>query len=208
MASCVPRERLIVTGLVTLDVLRAAVVGEHAAEPQVRQLVHHLRQRERLIAGRNAAARADGHVDDDVGRDAGGFRRVRQIARVLRVIHGLDVLAILLPQVHRPLNLRLAEIRRRHADLLHAFGKQRSRLRPAWPCRCRRRPPRAAASQSRRTCGSSRAAGIRPSSPARLARIAAMFCSSLSRSSTRAGVSRSHFDIPRVDFMSTTWARL
>ena len=44
--------------------------------------------------------------------------------------------------------------------------------------------------------------------PARLARIAAMFCSSLSRSSTSAGVSRSHFDTPRLDFMSVTCARL
>ena len=74
------RERLVEARLVALDVLRAAVVGEHAAELQVRQLVDQLRQRERLIAGGHAAARADRHIDDDVGGDAGGLRGVGQIA--------------------------------------------------------------------------------------------------------------------------------
>ena len=120
-----PCERLVEPRLVSLDVLRAAVVGEHAAELQVRQLVDELRERERLIAGRHAAARADRHIDDDVGGDAGGFRRVRQIPRVLRIVHRLDELAILLAKAHRPLNLRLAEIRGRHADLLDALGEQR-----------------------------------------------------------------------------------
>ncbi len=105
--------------------LRAAVIREHAAEPQVRQLVDELRQRERLVARRHAAACADGHIDDDVRGDAGGLRRVRQVLRVLRVIHRLDELAILLAQIHRALNLRLARIRGRHADLLNALGEQR-----------------------------------------------------------------------------------
>ena len=82
--------------LEALDVLGAAVVADHAAQLQVRQRVDELCERERLIAGGHAAARADRDVDDDVGGDAGLLRRVGQIARVLRIVDGLDEVAVLL----------------------------------------------------------------------------------------------------------------
>ena len=42
-----------------------------------------LGQRDRAVARRNPAARADRHVDDDVGGDAGLLGGRRQVARVL-----------------------------------------------------------------------------------------------------------------------------
>ena len=53
-----------------VDVLRAAVVRQHAAQLQVRQPIDQLRQRQRAVAGGDAAARADGDVDHDVSGHA------------------------------------------------------------------------------------------------------------------------------------------
>ena len=83
-------ERALLARREAVDVLRAAVVRQQAAQLQVRQLVDELRERDRVLARRDAAARADGDVDHDVGDDAGFFRGRRQVARVLLVVHGLD----------------------------------------------------------------------------------------------------------------------
>ena len=109
-------QRLIEAVLESLDVLRPAVVADHAAQLQRGQLVDQPGERERLVAGGHAAARPDGDVDDDVGRDARLARGVVEIERVLRVVDGLDELRILLADGHRPPDLVLRHVRRRHQD--------------------------------------------------------------------------------------------
>ena len=73
------------------DVLGAAVVGQQAAQPQARQPIDLLGQGQR-VGRRDAAARADGDVDDDVGREAGRLGRLRQVAGVGGVVDGVDEL--------------------------------------------------------------------------------------------------------------------
>jgi hypothetical protein len=87
-------------------VLRASVVGEHATEFQVGQLVHELRERHRLISGRDSTARAHRNVNDDVRSDAGRLCGLGQITCVLREIDCLDEVAMFLADIHRALNLR------------------------------------------------------------------------------------------------------
>ncbi len=122
-------ERLIVPRLVALDVLGAAVVGQHAAQLQVRQLVHHLRELrwpDRPPA-RRCACRPRRRSTTSAVTPAALAASDRSL-RVLREVDGLDEVAVLLAQAHRALNLRLAQIRRRHADLLHTVVEQRFRF--------------------------------------------------------------------------------
>ena len=79
--------------------LHAAVVREHAAQLQIRQRVHQLRQRQRAGAGRDAAARPDRDVDDDVRHDARLFGRGGQVARVLLFVDRLNEIAVGLPEL-------------------------------------------------------------------------------------------------------------
>src|SRR5262249_13444036 len=109
-------QRLLEPALVALDVLRAAVVADDAAQLPVRALVAQLRRLAGLTPGGPAAARADGHVAPDGGDDARLLRGVVEVARVLRIVDRLDELTILLAQRHRASNLRRRHIRRRHQN--------------------------------------------------------------------------------------------
>lgn len=97
--------------------LRAAVVADQAAELEVRQRVHQLRQSHRLIARGHAAAGPDGDVHNDVGDDAGGLRGVVQIAGILEMIHRLDELWVPGAERHGASDLAGRHVGGRHQDL-------------------------------------------------------------------------------------------
>ena len=109
--------------LVAFDVLRAAVVGEHPAQFQIRQLVHQLRELQRSLVGRHAASRADGDVDDDVGGDAELFGGIREVLRVLRIVDRLHERLVRFADRHRASNLVRRHVAGRHDDLVDAAGR-------------------------------------------------------------------------------------
>ena len=104
--------------------LSAAVVTDHAAQLQIRQLVHELGERDRLIASRHAAARPDRDIDHDVCGYARLLRRIVQIQGVLGIVDRLDELAIRLPDGHRPSNLVRRHVRGRHQNRFDAIGRE------------------------------------------------------------------------------------
>jgi len=121
-------ERLLCPLLEAFDVLSTAVITDHPAKLQVRQLVHELRQDERLLARWNAGASADRDVDHDICHDPHLLGRRGQIARVLRIVDRLDVLRIAFSDGHGPSNLARAHVACGHQDLLDPSRKERLRL--------------------------------------------------------------------------------
>ena len=83
----------------------------------------------RVFARRDAAARADGDIDHDVGDDAGLLRRVVQIARVLIVVNRLDEAREAFLQLHRAANLRRRQVAGRHQHPVDACRRAAPRLR-------------------------------------------------------------------------------
>ena len=79
----------------------------------------------RAVVGRHTTPCADGHVDDHVGGQTERFGGIGEVARVLRVVHGLDELGIRLPQRHRAADLVRRHVARRHQEGQHTAGKQR-----------------------------------------------------------------------------------
>ena len=87
------------------DVLRSAIVREQSAELEIWQGVNQLCECHGTIAGRDAAARYDRHIDHHVRSDTGLARGRRQRTRVILLVYRLDELLVRLAQLHRAFDL-------------------------------------------------------------------------------------------------------
>ena len=178
------------------DVLRAAVVRQQAAQPQVAAAVSIDWASASAPRRRDAAARADRDVDDDIGGQPGCLGRVRQVARVPASSTAWMKSGSCLLQRHRAPDLARRRVARRHADAVDALRHQRLGLAHLGGADAER-------AGGQLQLGDGRALvrlGVRAGRQGRIrvsrACIVAMFDSSASRSTHSAGVSRSHFEIP------------
>ena len=108
--------------------LHAAVVREDAAQLEIGQLVDDLAERHRASPGRDATARPDRDVDDDIRDYARLFRSGGEVSRVLFLVDGLNEVAVGFSQVHRAPDLGSRRVGRRHQNLVDAVRHHRLSL--------------------------------------------------------------------------------